>query len=369
MPENPSTVLVTGAFGQVGRRLTSLLLDRGSTVVAMDVRTDATEATARILAPESGRGRLVPAFINLVDRQAVGDLIAEHRPQAIVHLAAVLAPACYRDPALAHRVNVDGTTNLVSAAKSLDTPPFFVEASSSAVYGSRNPFRHADRLSADTPVNPVDCYGEDKVAAEGIVAACGLPHATLRLGGVMSPDSLQTTSDEGKVLSRAVPGDNRIHMVDARDVALAFANAVDRASDIDGKTLMIAGDDTCRMRQQQMMDDVMEALGIGRIGASTSLPGDPGDDRGWFLTDWFDTTEAQALLNFQHHSWRQTLDDLAESFGRRRLVNRLAGPILRPLIRRSAAVQRKRDGRGKYADPWSLIGKEYGTAALASTVR
>ncbi len=44
MPEE--TVLVTGAFGQVGRRCTEILLGRGRTVVALDLRTDKTVATA-----------------------------------------------------------------------------------------------------------------------------------------------------------------------------------------------------------------------------------------------------------------------------------------------------------------------------------
>lgn len=41
-----NTVLVTGAFGQVGKRCTQLLLQRGRTVVAMDLRNDNTAAVA-----------------------------------------------------------------------------------------------------------------------------------------------------------------------------------------------------------------------------------------------------------------------------------------------------------------------------------
>ena len=185
----------------------------------------------------------------------------------------------------------------------------------------------------------------------------------------MSPDMLRTPRADGAVLSRATPRDNRIHMVDARDVALAFANAVDRTTSIDGKTLMIAGDETCSLLQQDMIDDLMQAMGIGRLGARGTLPGDPNDDRGWFITDWFDTTEAQALLDFQQHTWQETLDDLAASLGRRRHLNRCAGPVLRPLLRLSSAVQRRRDGRRAYADPWKLIAQIYGPDALAASAR
>ena len=39
-----ATILVTGAFGQVGKRCTQILLDRGRTVIATDLRSDKTVA-------------------------------------------------------------------------------------------------------------------------------------------------------------------------------------------------------------------------------------------------------------------------------------------------------------------------------------
>ena len=46
-------VLITGAFGQVGKGCTEILLSRGRTVVATDLRTDTVVATADQL----GRGK------------------------------------------------------------------------------------------------------------------------------------------------------------------------------------------------------------------------------------------------------------------------------------------------------------------------
>jgi len=54
------------------------------------------------------------------------------------------------------------------------------------------------------------------------VANSGLPYVILRLGGVMSRDMLGAPGKGGAVIGRAIPADNRIHMVDARDVALAL---------------------------------------------------------------------------------------------------------------------------------------------------
>lgn len=355
------TVLVTGAFGQVGKRCTQLLLERGRTVVAVDLRNDKTVAAQEELRSE----RLIPAYIDLLDADAVRDVVVTHRPGAIVHLAAIVSPPSYRNPGLARRVNVGGTENLLAAAVPLADPPLFLMASSAAVYGSRNPYHHPERITPDTPVQPIDQYGEDKVLAEAAIRSSGLPYALFRLGGIISPDTQANLNGDYLLLMRSIPGDNRIHAVDARDVALAFANAVDRESAIAGKVLLIGGNETYVKLQRDLEDDMMAAVGLGRLGPSASLPGDPGDDRGWSFTGWFDTTESQALLDFQEHDWDETVAWIGESKAHLRPVLRALGPLLRPIMRAALKVQRRMEGRGRYADPWALIEKKYGPAALA----
>src|SRR3954447_26201461 len=143
----PATVLVTGAMGQLGRLVCSLLLQRGRTVVALDLDTPSTRAAALELAETSGSGTLVPAYVDLTDAGAVRAAVAEHRPNVVVHLAAMVSPPCYRNPSLARRVNVEGTGNLVAAAAELVPQPGLVQASSAAVYGPRNPYLGLGRIS------------------------------------------------------------------------------------------------------------------------------------------------------------------------------------------------------------------------------
>ena len=130
--------------------------------------------------------------------------------------------------------------------------------------------------------------------------------------------------------------------------------------------MLVGGNESYVLSQRDLEDGLMDAVGLGRLGPSASLPGDPGDDRGWSFTGWYDTTEAQALLDFQEHDWSQTLAWIAETQGHTRTVVRVLSPILRPALRAVLKVQRRLEGRGPYADPWTLIEKKYGTAALAS---
>ncbi|CAM4180640.1 UDP-glucose 4-epimerase [Mycobacterium basiliense] len=362
-----ATVLVSGAFGQVGKRCAEILLHRGYTVVAMDLRNDTSANTATNLAEICCAGSLMVEFADLTDAEAVGAVLTRHRPSAIVHLAAIVSPPCYHNPRLARKVNVDGTNNLVRAAQSLADPPMFVFASSAAVYGSRNPYRRPDLITGHTPVNPVDRYGQDKVLAEAVISASSMPYAILRLGGVISPDTSARLDADYLLLMRATPADNRMHSVDARDVALAFANAVDRRASVAGKVLVIAGNDTYLHLMSELQDDVMATVGLGRLGPSAGLPGDPEDDHGWAFTGWFDTTESQSLLDYQQHDWADTLVWLGNAVGRRRILLRALGPVVRPTMRLALALQRRLERRGPYADPWALIEQKYGPDALVAT--
>jgi nucleoside-diphosphate-sugar epimerase len=363
----PGGTLVTGAFGQVGKRCIEILLRRGHHVIAMDVRSDTSVAAAAALAEAPQPGTLTTAYTDLLDADRVAEAVDRHQPAAIVHLAAIVNPPSYRNPRLARKVNVDGTRNIVQAAQALREPPLIVFASSAAVYGSRNPIRCPERITGDTPVNPIDQYGEDKVLAEAIVANSGLPHAVLRLGGVVSPDGSANMDADYLLLVRATPVDNRMHSVDARDVALAFANCVDRRDAIESKVLVIAGNDTYVHLMGELQDDIMAAIGIGRLGPSAGLPGDPDDDRGWAFTGWFDTSESQALLDYQEHDWVDTVAWVADALGPRRILLRALGPVLRPAMRALLSVQRRLEHRGRYADPWTLIGEKYGPDVLTPT--
>jgi hypothetical protein len=119
--------------------------------------------------------------------------------------------------------------------------------------------------------------------------------------------------------------------------------------------------------QRDLEDDMMQAAGIGRPSPSASLPGDPDDDRGWSFIGWFDTSESQALLDFQQHDWPETVAWVGEAQGRRlRILLRALGPVLRPAMRLTLALQRRRAGRGRYVDPWTMIEKAYGPDVLAS---
>jgi nucleoside-diphosphate-sugar epimerase len=338
-----STVLVTGALGYVGSQTLARLREQGDTVVPTDIDTPANRKAARRLPPG-----VDVRWADLTQRDLVASLLADVAPAAIVHLAAVIPAATYLNAKVSRRVNVDATRLLVEVAQRLPERPRFVHASSVAVHGSRNP-HHNRILTADSPLNPVDSYGAQKLAAEEIVRQSGLDWLILRLGAVVSTDvrSLPVSADV-MFLEWSSPSDGRINTVDVRDVAAAFAAAV--SSDVSREVLMIGGDESHRQLQGDMGPAVAEAMGLRNV-YPRGRPGNPNDDSAWFVCDWMDTARAQEVLEFQHHSWPDMLADIRTRVGALRYLLTALSPIARVVLRRRTPY---RGQPGLYADPWVL---------------
>lgn len=347
-------VLVTGGFGLVGSQTVRRLSEQGRRVVATDLPTDANRKSAAAL-PDGAEAR----WADLTDPAEVDRLLTEVAPAAIIHLAAIIPPPIYRNPKLARKVNVDATATLVRAAEKLSTPPRFVQASSNAVYGSRNPHRHPDPVRAEDPPHPTDLYGGHKLEAEELVRSSTLPWVVLRLGGVLSvdPKAIPFTAD-ALFFESALPTDNRMHSVDVRDVAFAFVAAT--TADVVGEILLIAGDDTHKVRYGEVGPALAGARGMAKA-LPPGRPGDPDRDDAWFVTDWMDTTRAQEALGFQHHSWPDMLNEMREQAGWLRHVLPVIAPLARIYLKRQSAT---RLVPGRYADPWAAIRARIGEPGL-----
>lgn len=343
------TVLVTGAFGLVGSATVKYLAAAGRAVVATDLETPANRKAAAQL-PNSVQVR----YADLTDPAAVDDLVGAIQPAAIIHLAAVIPPQIYTRRELARKVNVEATGHLLAAAAKQPTPPRFVQASSIAVYGSRNPHTVSGVLTADTPTNPADSYGDHKVQAEQRVRGSKLDWVILRLGGVMAVDLGSGINLDGLYFEQLLPSDGRLQTVDVRDVAAAFVAAT--TAPVVGETLLIGGDDTHRKFQGDVAPAMAAAMGLVN-GLPTGLPGNPDSDDDWFNTDWMDSSRAQEALGFQHHSWPDLLAETAARAGAKRHLLRVVAPLSRIVLRWRSPYY----GSGRtFADPWQAITDKWG---------
>ena len=337
------TVLVTGAFGLVGSETVRQLMVEGRHVVATDLDVPANRKAAEAMPSTEVR------WADLTDPRAVTELLTAVAPTAIIHLAAIIPPLCYAQPGLARRVNVDATTLLLDAAAALPDPPRFIQASSVAAYGARNPHRVEGVLTADTPLRPSDIYGAHKVEAENLVRASGLDWVILRLGGVLTAEPRFDVDLDTIYFEASLPIDGRIQTVDVRDVARAFIAAT--TARVAGETLLIGGDESHRLVQGDIAPSTAAAMGlVGGIPAGRR--GNPDNDADWFATDWMDTTRSMEALDFQRITWPQLLAETAARMGWRRHAARMIAPLAHAMLKRRSPYHRY---PGRYADPWGVI--------------
>lgn len=159
-------ILITGAAGMIGRKLTERLVRDG----ALNGRAIGKLTLVDIEPPERPAGFAGEADLLAADLPASGvaeNLIAA-RPDAIFHLAGIVSGEAELDFEKGYRVNLDGMRLLLEAIRLAGGGyhPKFVFSSSMAVYGA--PFPHS--IPDDFHLTPLTSYGTQKAICELLLA-------------------------------------------------------------------------------------------------------------------------------------------------------------------------------------------------------
>jgi UDP-glucose 4-epimerase len=203
-------ILVTGGTGLVGSRLLKRMVAAG-----VDCRA--------VVRP----GKTLPAGVAAVEADLLNPAFltaAVEGVSAIVHLAAVLRTP---DEADIWKANVDGTRNLIVAAKQHAPQARFIMASTSLVYNADSPRPGRE----DDAVDPKMAYPASKVAAEKELRDSGLTWAILRLPFVYGDeDGHLQTLPKLATLFKWHPA-SRLSLIHHRDIETAVNLALTGAMD------------------------------------------------------------------------------------------------------------------------------------------
>jgi UDP-glucuronate 4-epimerase len=160
--------LVTGGAGFIGSHLCERLLKAGHTVVAIDDLNSFYDPAIKQQNLRNLQTLAKPfTFVraDITDRGTVEEVFGDSSFDQVIHLAARagVRPSL-AEPALYQRVNVEGTVNLLEAARARKIKKVTI-ASSSSVYGvnAKVPF------SEDDPIfSPISPYAASKLACEAL---------------------------------------------------------------------------------------------------------------------------------------------------------------------------------------------------------
>ncbi|MDG3041637.1 dTDP-glucose 4,6-dehydratase [Roseicyclus marinus] len=178
-------LMVTGGAGFIGSAVVRLAVARGHEVVNVDKLTYA--ACLENVAPVAGSNLYSFEQADICDRAAMDRILADHRPDAIMHLAAeshvdrsIDGPGTFID------TNVTGTYTLLEAARShwtgLGKPESFRfhHISTDEVYGT---LAETGLFTEETAYAPNSPYSASKAASDHLVRAW---HETYGLPVVMT---------------------------------------------------------------------------------------------------------------------------------------------------------------------------------------
>jgi dTDP-glucose 4,6-dehydratase len=184
----PATILVTGGAGFIGSAVIRHILSlTGATVINLDKMTYAANPAAIAEFEKHPRYGFVKACVT--DRQALSAIFAQHRPDAVMHLAAEShVDRSIDGPAAFLQTNVVGTFSLletvrdyVASLKPTAAQNFrFHHISTDEVFGSLGP---SGKFTETSPYAPNSPYSASKACSDHLVRAW---HATYGVPAVLS---------------------------------------------------------------------------------------------------------------------------------------------------------------------------------------
>ena len=211
-------VLITGANGEMGHGLIQYLAENAeANIVALDV-----------VPMDKSLRPLCSTYIvgDILDQMLLGRLVVEHEIATIYHLASILSTKAEYNPETAHRINVEGTMNLLRLAVEQSqwqgTPVKFIYPSSIAAYGIPSIKKKAEACAVkeDDWNFPNTMYGCNKLYCEHLgryynsyyrqlAPDCGTTQTVdfraIRFPGLISAETTPTggTSDYGPEMLHA----------------------------------------------------------------------------------------------------------------------------------------------------------------------
>jgi nucleoside-diphosphate-sugar epimerase len=157
-------VLITGAAGMIGRKLSARLVKDGQLNGQKIDRLSLID----VVAPEKPTGFGGAAELSASDLSSPGAAAKAiaGKPDVIFHLAGVVSGEAETDFDKGYRVNLDGTRALLEEIRAAGYKPKVVFTSSIAVYGAPFPASIADEFQ----LTPLTSYGTQKAICELLLA-------------------------------------------------------------------------------------------------------------------------------------------------------------------------------------------------------
>lgn len=245
-------ILILGAAGFLGARLTRALLNKGQ----LSINGQASVAIQKIVAFDKQQSKIGPdSRLEIVEgdisKVDVMEQLLNQKFDLIYHLAAIVSGEAEKNFELGMGVNLHAIMNLLEQCRLMQDNPVLVYASSCAVYGGEL----TEVIRDNTATTPMSSYGTQKAiggllindySRRGFVngRSLRLPTIAIRPGKANAATSSFVSSIvrdtlEGRRANCPVPKETKVWILSPKKVTEAFIHAATLSQELLGANRMI----------------------------------------------------------------------------------------------------------------------------------
>lgn len=303
-------ILITGAFGNIGKAVIEEADKRRHEVVVFEIDNEKTRKAAK-------------SYKSKVEHVIFGDIRsfedvkrAVEQSDVVIHLAAVLPPLSKKNRELTMSVNYEGTVNLIKAIKDTKSDLPLVFTSSASVMG---PTQLQNRLvNRNDPLVVTGNYEESKIKCEEYLKANFDNYLVFRLAGVLPTFSARSFTSMLPYMEEIfdMHPNMRLEMITAQDVATALVSGAEKlkyGTTEKNQAYILGGGkrNGWQLRGGEFLSSLFGALSLPVPDQECFTK-----DINAYHLDWYDTEKAQQEFSFQNNSIDDYITSLKKQFGK-----------------------------------------------------
>lgn len=309
-------ILLTGASGNVGREILAQLIAQKEkfNIVVFDLEN---RKSKKIFSKYAKDIQIV--YGDLTQVEDINKI--PFKPDVVLHLAALIPPAAYKNKSLTHKINYGGTKNLINFLKEKAPETFLVYSSSVAVYGDRLENPHIKVGDLLIP-SKGDFYAEAKIEAEKIIQNSGLDFTIFRLSAIMGVGNHKMSE-----IMFLMPLKTPMEITTPKDTARAFVNSIQHKDELKGKIFNLGGGTENRIIYEDFLQRNFSIQGL----ANMEFPPKSFAERNYHCGYYADGDDLEQILDFRRDTIDSYFEQVEESVPS---WKRVMATINKPLVKK-----------------------------------
>lgn len=298
-------ILVTGAFGSIGKWVLKYLLTEGKyEITALDLKTK--ESVKKLK-----KRKINIVYGNVEEEALMASLIKEH--DYVIHLAGIMPPLCNLSKSFGDEIDYTGTENIVKCISFYNPDCFMIYPSATTLYEKKD---IEISSSGQVKISTEDYFSRTKEKCEKLIKEKLKNYVIFRIPFVLGDLHY----------NKAVYLYNKneeLELITDRDAAYALVKSIEYSKELNKKVKILTGGKGCRVNSTNLYLRILDTYGYSR-NITWNYIFKPYKYSGYIFKE---DKKLEELLNYQNDSIDSYFMRLKRTCGKRRIPRILAKPL------------------------------------------